>query len=201
LTSVAPARDNLFVPKRDTPLLVTISREAARVLRRSTLLVRQYEAIARTIQDGRVVKGRWACRLTSQEARDLRSWCIHQADRVRALEVDTAAVLEGAATDVSAAMVQPSVARSFEKTRSRASGPDSLTPRQLGERPVSTSPSPVRAGGLQKRPGILARDEGKGKRICALCTKSIPQDEPHYRRGLAWLHTKCYEKTRPPTRP
>jgi hypothetical protein len=73
----------------------------------STLLVRQYEAIARTIQDGRVVKGRWACRLTSQEARDLRSWCIHQADRVRALEVDTAAVLEGAATDVSAAMVQP----------------------------------------------------------------------------------------------
>jgi hypothetical protein len=91
--------------KGDVPVLMTISREAARILRRSTVLEHQYEALAHTIRGGRVVKGRWACRLTPLEARDLLSWCIHQADRVRPEDVDTAAVLQGAATDIAAALV------------------------------------------------------------------------------------------------
>ena len=70
------------MPKGDSPLLMTISREAARILRSSTVLEHQYEAMAHTIRGGRLVKGRWAFRVPLQEARDLVSWCIHQAERI-----------------------------------------------------------------------------------------------------------------------
>ena len=102
------------MPKGDSPLLMTISREAARILRSSTVLEHQYEAMAHTIRGGRLVKGRWAFRVPLQEARDLVSWCIHQADRIRGVDIDAAVVLEGAASDVASAIARPSGASSLD---------------------------------------------------------------------------------------
>jgi hypothetical protein len=167
------------MPKREALVLVTISREAARVLRRSTALEHQYGKMARTIRGGRVVSGRWICWLTSQEARDLLSWCIHQADRVRPGDADGAAVLDGAATDIAATVV------ARRPSRASDSSGLSVTATRAGRR--------VETGQV-----ITTRTEDKRKRICLVCEKPIQQAESHYRRGLAWLHITCYDKVNPP---
>ena len=46
----------------------------------------------------------------------------------------------------------------------------------------------------------MAKREGSTRAICVVCKKPIAEREPHYRAGVAWLHIKCYEETRPTTR-
>ena len=86
-------------------MLVTISRDAARALRVSMCLGRQYRAIAAAIQGGRLSNGRWGFNLTPHQAISLRVWCDGQADALRRSDTARAALFDGVAADLTAAMI------------------------------------------------------------------------------------------------
>ncbi len=86
-------------------MLVTISRDAARALRVSMPLARQLRAIAAAIQGGRLSNGRWEFNLTPYQATSLRVWCDVQADALRRSDTAKAALLDGIAADLTAAMI------------------------------------------------------------------------------------------------
>ena len=86
-------------------MLVTISRDAARVLRVSMSLARQDRAMAAAIQGGRLSNGRWEFNLTPYQATSLRVWCDVQADALRRSDTARAALFDGVAADLTAAMI------------------------------------------------------------------------------------------------
>jgi hypothetical protein len=69
-------------------------------------------------------------------------------------------------------------------------------PARVDDQIRRTQPISPRAVGLQNTTAVMARREGGSRPICRVCEKPIAENEPHYRAGLAWLHTKCYEETR-----
>ena len=83
-------------------MLVTISRDAARVLRVSTSLAYQYSAIAAAIKGGQVSEGRWRFTLTRDDAIHLRAWCKDQADALRRTDAVLATLFDGIAADLTA---------------------------------------------------------------------------------------------------
>jgi hypothetical protein len=85
-------------------MIIDLSREAARVLRQSPSLRRQYSDLAETILRGLVVNGRWEFAVTAAAAIDLRMWCNAQADALRTSDVTTAELLDRAAADITAAI-------------------------------------------------------------------------------------------------
>ena len=86
-------------------MLVTISRDAARALRVSTPLAYQYSAIAAAIKGGQLSDGRWRFSLTPDDAIHLRAWCEEvQADALRRANAAVAALFDGIAADITAAL-------------------------------------------------------------------------------------------------
>ena len=87
-------------------MLVTISRAAARVLRVSTSLAYQYSAIASAIKGGQLSDGRWRFSLPPDDAiHHLRAWCEVQADALRRTDAAEAALFDGIAADITAALI------------------------------------------------------------------------------------------------
>ena len=86
-------------------MLVTISRDAARVLRVSTSLAYQYSAIAAAIKGGQLSDGRWRFSLTPDDAIHLRAWCEIQADAFVAPIAAVAAEFAGRCRHHDAALI------------------------------------------------------------------------------------------------
>jgi hypothetical protein len=85
-------------------MLVTISHDAARVLRTSPSLVRTHVGISAAVRVGALIDGHWRFTLSSRHAVVLRAWCLHQADTLRQSSPTTATLLASAAGDIQAAV-------------------------------------------------------------------------------------------------
>jgi hypothetical protein len=88
-------------------VLVTISAAAARVMQRTpSLLGRLRLATTTAIRQGRLIGGRWQFQLAAPEAIQLRMALNVEADARRsAHDTATAQLLDGAAADITAAMI------------------------------------------------------------------------------------------------
>jgi hypothetical protein len=85
-------------------MLVTISADAARLVRRTpSLLSRLKVATATAIREGHLIGGRWQFRIAPDEATLLRASLHVEADARRSSDAVTARLLDGAAADITAA--------------------------------------------------------------------------------------------------
>jgi hypothetical protein len=87
-------------------VLVTISPDAARVVAHTrSLLVRLRGTTAPAVRQGRFIGGRWHFQLARHEAAQLRTALNIEADEQRSSDAATARLLDGAAADITAAML------------------------------------------------------------------------------------------------
>src|SRR5262245_64917445 len=97
-------------------VVVVISYAAARLIQRLPSRNRLAKTTAEAVERGVMVAGRRYCRFAAADARGLRAWCHAQADALRAADGPGAALLDGVAADITAALLQaeaqPGAARS-----------------------------------------------------------------------------------------
>jgi hypothetical protein len=85
-------------------MLVTISPDAARLLRTSTALIRASSGAAKAVRAGALIDGRWQFTLGSLGAVTLRTWCLNEADTRRTSSPTIATLLASAGADIQAAV-------------------------------------------------------------------------------------------------
>jgi hypothetical protein len=85
-------------------MLVTISRDAARLLRTSPSLIRAHLGVATAVRAGALIDGRWQFTLGSRGAGALGAWCLNEADTLRKSSPTIATLLASAAGDIQAAV-------------------------------------------------------------------------------------------------
>jgi hypothetical protein len=86
-------------------MLLTMSPEVTRALWSATALRRLYPSTAAAIRHARLLNGRFWFDLMPGQAAELRAWCDVQVDIWRYANPDAARVFEGAAADITAAIL------------------------------------------------------------------------------------------------